>query len=1398
MDVFGDCNASSMNKQNEETSISKGIDNENSMVVEAVNESNVELSGNSGNVIKIIQINDQSDYTGNCHLDLDTSRTTNTTEFVIVSSTSIDCDNRLSSNNHAVIKEEPDAIATGEVFENDPMDLLVLNGRSDISSSKSNGEEGDNEEPFDDLSSTGSTSTLGTSFSNSILELCREYQWLLYEESDELFGYCLHCDVRLSVRSPSYVKQHSMSLYHKERSANYLAFREQEERSHNGTPLVGIKEEFGTESYVAALKLKRKSQAEALNNYNWQRWLKEYPWLERESNTGTLGLCKYCDVRINVEFEYLRTRHQETAKHKEFEKEYNSSQQKNTTLNARENAPSNKKSPKENTSLCEPANQQFAVLRCKICDITVAKNNFKRHLRTNLHIRRESEYVKSQKANKTKKTKLSSTANESDEVSAKSSNMWVVYAKKHPWLIADPTDETHAYCKYCEKRVIYGNSAAKRAAHENSAYHRNRERDTNVNINDCRDENENSDEEQNNDGASDEESNTGGDDEDGDDTQDENDEASEESEGEESDGNDDNDQNNENSEQEEEEEEEENESDEDENEEKKNSDDQNDSKKRIYRHDSEWYNQYPWCKKYKPDPANYCFCSYCKIVISKRCNRMKHSQTGRHVAAEAEYLRRQNKKKKLYRSKNNDEEYDWAVDIKSQPNLYYCKYCRVRISRRYSKKQHAISKIHQINQNLFKSNRNPVKQETNGVVQTTTLRRHDVASLTKVEKVPSFITLVKQWQKKFTWLSYKRSEMRSNYAFCKVCEQSVFVRTIKSVIKHQRSGKHIRTANQIRRQKLQQQREEQNETNKTQTQVGKRELESTKTNRSEATNTENATVTTTETKKSLKESVDKSLFDDMQERFSWIEKSMKPNYVHCRFCDEQVYLKALFLKNHSNSKSHRQSVIKYRQNDTKREKRRHSESNTNASDVDDGGGDDVVVIEDNTEEILISEQDDNWTVKSENMDEHEALDFLLQRSGNSSQQLGGHTRPSKRAKKSSLLNKINENNTSLVASILSAPLTLASCLGPLIQQQIQQATSTQLQQSSTTTTTVCSQSENSFDLFFKSVSETMKKLPTDLAADGKVKIMQIICDLELKALKRQQPSTTESEIASTENSSNLANDTPITITTSPNKQPGATEINTNKVVGNNNRDAPQQVDQTINETIITTMPDETPVNIPVQSAKSSAAAPAAQYTEPKNKDTNANISQSPIVGVIDKNGLNTVHFNNAIVKQIPKSSISPTNTLVSNSAIRCIPFKNLSHSIGTDGNARFTRIQMPVTPNPTTSHHAVSQSSHHNIQSAPNINASERPKGGMVNVRSIQLGKRTTLVPQSIATSTTNNVLSAKKPQCSYTVATTNVQRWTAPMHGPATGANISRQISSNNLMVQNQKTPPTSRNYNH
>lgn len=102
--------------------------------------------------------------------------------------------------------------------------------------------------------------------------------------------------------------------------------------------LVEVKEEFGTDSRVEALKLKRKSQSGALNNFNWRRWLEDYPWLERDSAEGTVGYCKYCQIHVNVEFSYLRDRHNEGAKHREAEKQYEEPNETNEE-NERSNSP---------------------------------------------------------------------------------------------------------------------------------------------------------------------------------------------------------------------------------------------------------------------------------------------------------------------------------------------------------------------------------------------------------------------------------------------------------------------------------------------------------------------------------------------------------------------------------------------------------------------------------------------------------------------------------------------------------------------------------------------------------------------------------------------------------------------------------------------------------------------------------------------------------------------------------------------------------------------------------------------------------------------------------------------------------------------------------------------------
>lgn len=247
-----------------------------------------------------------------------------------------------------------------------------------------------------------------------------------------------------------------------------------------------------------------------------------------------------------------------------------------------------------------------------------------------------------------------------------------------------------------------------------------------------------------------------------------------------------------------------------------------------------------------------------------------------------------------------------------------------------------------------------------------------------VIKAPSTVTLVKQWQKKFPWLTYKRSELRSNYGYCKLCDSSLFIRSLKHLLRHLRSSRHIAVTKGKKKQKVEKDVDE-NENNDVKTNP-KQELQ-TSPKPADTSTSQNQTKATTEadeeqTEESAKIINYKSTVAEMKKRFSWIETSERLNYVSCRFCNITVPLKVLFLRNHTNSHKHRHSVVNYRSTDRKRSNRdmqqqQHTESESTADvikrrserGVDNNDEDDVMIVEENNEEILISEQDENWTVK---------------------------------------------------------------------------------------------------------------------------------------------------------------------------------------------------------------------------------------------------------------------------------------------------------------------------------------------------------------------------------------------------------------------------------------------------
>lgn len=246
-----------------------------------------------------------------------------------------------------------------------------------------------------------------------------------------------------------------------------------------------------------------------------------------------------------------------------------------------------------------------------------------------------------------------------------------------------------------------------------------------------------------------------------------------------------------------------------------------------------------------------------------------------------------------------------------------------------------------------------------------------------VIKAPSTVTLIKKWQKKFPWLSYKRSELRSHYGHCKICETSLYIRSLKHVLKHLRSGRHMSISKAKKKQKIEKDEEDDgDETSaktikkgpKEESQISHPPVDASDKNVTKQPATTSTAVDEKElqSNKYPKSYNFKSTIAEMKKRFSWIENSERPNYGSCRFCNINIPLKVLFLKNHSNSQKHRHCVINYSSNDKKKGNKvtpeannADSDDNDNVDDVDD----DVTIVEENNEEILISEQDENWTVK---------------------------------------------------------------------------------------------------------------------------------------------------------------------------------------------------------------------------------------------------------------------------------------------------------------------------------------------------------------------------------------------------------------------------------------------------
>lgn len=99
-------------------------------------------------------------------------------------------------------------------------------------------EEEEEEESADEASSSGSRRITR---SERWQIWMKRWPWLLHEESDGDFAFCLYCNVIININKKlKYIQQHNLSLYHQERQSNYLAFKNSDEYKQSGYETISI------------------------------------------------------------------------------------------------------------------------------------------------------------------------------------------------------------------------------------------------------------------------------------------------------------------------------------------------------------------------------------------------------------------------------------------------------------------------------------------------------------------------------------------------------------------------------------------------------------------------------------------------------------------------------------------------------------------------------------------------------------------------------------------------------------------------------------------------------------------------------------------------------------------------------------------------------------------------------------------------------------------------------------------------------------------------------------------------------------------------------------------------------------------------------------------------------
>ncbi|KAH8399417.1 hypothetical protein KR215_009897, partial [Drosophila sulfurigaster] len=804
----------------------------------------------------------------------------------------------------------------------------------------------------------------------------RRWPWLLHEESDGDLAFCLYCNVGINVnRHQSYVQQHNLSLYHQERENNYVAFKNSEKQKAANADNE-IKYEIGSNEYIVSMKKRRDDEVETLNNFNWERWLKWHSWLERFQSSGTIGLCKCCNIRMNVEFFYLRKRHEVSKGHRDAWRQHESN---STRKRKRSPSPVDKSTEHEwersSNSVKKPSVETAVVslvdsgletpdpsdwcellpdttpqqCRCTLCDCRMAISSFIRHLKTKVHI--------SNLTNQTRNSHVSLNR-----------GVWAQYADKHPWLVADPNDPTLAYCHVCCRRFMYGHSEIKRKNHENSEKHQAAvaaaavaavagvgELPTEDTVEQSAPEHSSAPTETES-IASDEDYVV--------------------------------------------------------------ADDRLSTAKPILfcrnkesgnatRKPKHVVRHYSWLRYSKDRKVQ--LCKYCRVRFQNESSKLRHDQSAHHKQLMQKFKERQATRRKQQESQRNQKDNDEEE------------------SNSDSAAPAMVEKV---------------AAEVKSTTQVATKPTSKKAALNRVPV--SMQGKVMVWKDRFPWLSYKRAEQRSNYGWCKLCEISVFIPSFKFASKHQRSTRHVRL--RIER---------------------KRRAE-------QAAVSGTSLATATAAALATGESKHKAAMAELQAKYNWLEAdATDENHCHCKICDARLPIKVFYLRQHDGSRKHMEQM-----------ERLKTSSQVAAATTE-------TTVEPPQEAVMEVDQDSDGalSVKSEGSTVEQLESKRSRRSAEMRRVL--------RALRDSVGKRNDERNQiDMAFDIVQRLRTL--------EREAQALPVSPVRQQGVTHTTVAPPTRDTIDLFLDSISQTMKSLPPDLVAEGKMKIMQIVCNLELRCMQRSK------------------------------------------------------------------------------------------------------------------------------------------------------------------------------------------------------------------------------------------------------------------------------------------------------